>query len=62
MRRREIHGIDFSGAAKAGRKIWIASARVVRGRLTIDACRRAAGLPGTSAWARAHPLSLCGFA
>ncbi|MBL7224223.1 MAG: hypothetical protein ISS72_10240 [Candidatus Brocadiae bacterium] len=48
MRQRtEIHGIDFSGAAKAGRKIWIASGRPVAGTLHIDACRRLADLEGS---------------
>ena len=47
MERTEIHGIDFSGAADAGRKIWIASGRVMAGTLHIGACRRVADLEGS---------------
>lgn len=37
-----VVGIDFSGAADAGRKIWIAQGRIVRGKLHVDACASAA--------------------
>jgi hypothetical protein len=42
----EVHGIDFSGAQDAGRRIWIASGVVDRGRLAITECRPACELPG----------------
>lgn len=38
-------GIDFSGAAQAGKAIWIAEARFDRGLPRIEACRPAAALP-----------------
>lgn len=41
-----LHGADFSGAADAGRKIWIASGVPEGGRLHIAACRPALALPG----------------
>ena len=44
---RRVHGIDFSGAADAGRRIWIASGAIESHRLRIDACRRAEALPGS---------------
>jgi hypothetical protein len=43
---RRIYGVDFSGAAKAGKKIWIASGVIEGSPLRIEACRRAADLPG----------------
>ncbi|HKZ87399.1 MAG TPA: DUF429 domain-containing protein [Anaerolineae bacterium] len=51
---RRIHGIDFSGAADAGKCIWIASGTIDSGRLHIDACRRADTLPGSS-----HERDVC---
>ena len=42
-----VHGVDFSGAVDAGRKIWIASGAIERGGLRINECRRAADLPGS---------------
>ena len=57
----EIHGVDFSGAAKAGRKIWIASGTVADGVLAIHACRRAADLPGSSADREAALTALRNF-
>ena len=59
--RSQIHGVDFSGAAKAGRKIWIASGTVADGVLAIDTCRRAADLPGSSADREAALTALCNF-
>jgi hypothetical protein len=44
--RRRVHGVDFSGAADAGRRIWVASGVAEAGGLRIDACRPAAALPG----------------
>jgi hypothetical protein len=43
-----IYGIDFSGAADAGSKIWIATAVIVGDRLQIEACYRASDLPGSA--------------
>jgi hypothetical protein len=43
---RRIYGVDFSGAAKAGKKIWIASGVIEGSPLRIEACHRAADLPG----------------
>lgn len=40
-----IFGVDFSGAAQAGRKIWIAGGREAAGRLVVDHCCRVAELP-----------------
>ena len=44
---RRIHGIDFSGAADAGRKIWITSGVIEGGCLRIESCRRAETLDGS---------------
>ena len=41
-----IHGIDFSGAEDAGRRIWIASGIVEGQSVRIEQCRRAETLPG----------------
>jgi hypothetical protein len=43
--RPQILGIDFSGAEKAGRKIWLAEGAVHGETLHITSCRRAADLP-----------------
>jgi hypothetical protein len=45
---REIIGVDFSGAAKAGDQIWIARCRVVDGRLTVRSLDRLTDLCGTA--------------
>jgi len=42
---REIFGVDFSGAADAGKKIWIARGRFERGRLWIRDCFKGEDLP-----------------
>lgn len=44
---RVIHGVDFSGAVDAGRKIWIASGVIEGSALRIEACRSAETLPGS---------------
>jgi hypothetical protein len=44
--RTRVHGVDFSGAADAGRRIWVASGEVEGASLRIDACRPAEALPG----------------
>lgn len=41
-----VHGVDFSGAADAGRHIWIASGTIDGDALRIEECRRAESLPG----------------
>ena len=46
--RSRIYGIDFSGAKKAGKKIWIAEGIVEDNRLRIRECFRAADLPNSS--------------
>ena len=47
MRVRRIHGIDFSGAVDAGRRIWIASGVIANGGVRIEECRRAEDQPGS---------------
>jgi hypothetical protein len=42
---RQVYGVDFSGAAKAGKKIWIARGVIEGSLLRIEACYRAADLP-----------------
>jgi hypothetical protein len=44
---REVYGIDFSGAADAGKKIWIARGVVEGEDLRIEACHQGADLPGS---------------
>ena len=43
-----VYGVDFSGAKKAGTKIWIASATIVRDALKIEHCGQAKDLPGSA--------------
>ena len=43
-----VYGVDFSGAAKAGKRIWIASGRIRGGGLDIEDCRQGQDLPGSS--------------
>lgn len=45
---RQVYGVDFSGAADAGRAIWIATGEAEAGRLRITACRRGEELPGSA--------------
>ena len=42
--RRKIYGVDFSGAADGGKKIWIATGVVETGVLPIKRCSRGRGL------------------
>jgi hypothetical protein len=42
----EIYGVDFSGAAKAGRKTWIAKGAVRNGVLQIDSVARSGAFTG----------------
>jgi hypothetical protein len=44
---RQIYGVDFSGAADAGRRIWITRGIIDGQVLHIQACYRAAELPGS---------------
>jgi len=44
---RNYVGIDFSGAASAGKKIWLAAGFEEGGLLKVTACRRAETLPGS---------------
>ena len=44
---RRVYGIDFSGAANAGKKIWITSGVIERGTLRVKDCHRAESLPGS---------------
>jgi hypothetical protein len=44
---RRIYGVDFSGAEKAGRKIWIASGTAESNGLRIEDCFRGEDLPGS---------------
>ncbi len=39
--KREIYGVDFSGAADAGKRIWITKGFAASGRLEVLACARA---------------------
>jgi hypothetical protein len=45
---RQVYGVDFSGAAKAGKKIWITQGVIEGEALRIEACHQAADLPGSS--------------
>ncbi len=45
--RRRIYGVDFSGAANAGAKIWIAGDPIEGGSLRMEGCFRAEALPGS---------------
>jgi hypothetical protein len=47
MKPSRVFGIDFSGAAKAGRKIWIASGVIDGETLRFESCQRAAQLPNS---------------
>lgn len=45
---RSVHGIDFSGAADAGKKIWVATGVFDGKTLQIEECRRAEALPASA--------------
>lgn len=47
-RPRRVYGVDFSGAKKAGNKIWIAVATITDEALIIEDCYQAKNLPGSS--------------
>ena len=46
---RHIYGVDFSGAVRAGKKIWIARGAVDGDRLVIETCYPGMSLPGSGA-------------
>jgi hypothetical protein len=48
IRRQHIIGVDFSGAAEAGKNIWIARATVRRERLRLESLDRLGDLCGTT--------------
>jgi hypothetical protein len=45
---RRIYGVDFSGAAQAGKKIWITRGVIDGHTLLVQSCQQAAHLPGSS--------------
>lgn len=45
-KRARVHGVDFSGARDAGRKVWVASGTMEGGVLRVEDCRRGDSLPG----------------
>jgi hypothetical protein len=45
----KVYGVDFSGAKKAGSRIWITSAITVGNTLQIEDCRQAKDLPDSDA-------------
>ncbi len=47
-RSRLVYGVDFSGAADAGKKIWITKGVIQGEALRIEACYQAADLPGSA--------------
>jgi len=47
VQRLRLHGVDFSGAKDAGRRIWIATGTVTGDTLRIEDCCRAESLPGS---------------
>ena len=57
----KVYGVDFSGAKKAGSKIWIASALIVRDVLKIEDCFQAKDIPGSSAERDSCLQQLCHF-
>lgn len=54
-----VYGVDFSGAKKAGTKIWIASALVVKDILKIEDCFQAKDLPDSAAERDSCLRALC---
>jgi hypothetical protein len=44
---RQVYGVDFSGAADAGKKIWITKGMIDGEALRIEACYQGADLPGS---------------
>ena len=72
MTNRPIIGIDFSGAALAGEKIWVAHAQFEDDKLVVRALQSAATLPdgapsrdvalaALTAWLLAFEAPICGF-
>lgn len=70
--RRQIYGLDFSAARRAGKKIWVAAGRVRAGALHIERCAPLAAYTGTGPelqealaglrdFVSGHPDALFGF-
>lgn len=57
----KVYGVDFSGAKKAGSRIWIASALIVRNVLKIEDCFQAKDLPGSATERDLCLQALCHF-
>lgn len=57
----KVYGVDFSGAKKAGSKIWIASALIVRDVLKIEDCFQAKDLSGSGTERDSCLQALCHF-
>lgn len=57
----QVYGVDFSGAQKAGSRIWITSALIKRDVLQIEGCFQARDLPGSSAERDSCLQALCHF-
>jgi hypothetical protein len=71
-RPKEVYGVDFSGAADAGMRVWIAEGLNDGGTLTIRRCIRGDELEGSgkerkkclgalAGFVKAHPCSAFGF-
>lgn len=60
-RARRIYGVDFSGAAKAGKKIWIATGVIDGNALRVEDCQRAAEKLHTVKDLAPCPGALCRF-
>lgn len=60
-RRTRVHGVDFSGAMDAGRRIWIASGVVAGDYLRVESCRPAETLPGAGRGREAALAALRAF-
>ena len=57
----KVYGVDFSGAKKAGSRIWIASALIIRNVLKIEDCFQAKDLPGSATERDSCLQALCHF-
>lgn len=58
---RRVLGVDFSGAADAGRRLWVAVGSRTQAGLRIEACWRGDQLPGSSVSRRFCLDALCQF-
>jgi hypothetical protein len=57
----KVCGVDFSGAKKAGNKIWVTSALIVEEVLKIEDCFQAKDLPSSAAERDSCLQALCHF-